>query len=91
MIEVMEQDHRPVAVIRSPQVKGRLLSWCIALAESRGAATILDEGFMNDVEEGIARCQQPPEKGRSLHSAKANILAADCAAHPCPDASGLAA
>jgi antitoxin (DNA-binding transcriptional repressor) of toxin-antitoxin stability system len=28
---VVEQDHRPVAVIRSPLPKGRLLSECIAL------------------------------------------------------------
>jgi antitoxin (DNA-binding transcriptional repressor) of toxin-antitoxin stability system len=51
---VIEQDHRPVAVIRSPLPKGRLLSECIALAEVRGSTATLDEGFMKDVEEGIA-------------------------------------
>ena len=51
---VVEQDHRPVAVIRSPLPKGRLLSECIALAEVRGSTATLDEGFMKDVEEGIA-------------------------------------
>jgi antitoxin (DNA-binding transcriptional repressor) of toxin-antitoxin stability system len=51
---VVEQDHRPVAVIRSPLPKGRLLSECIALAEPRGSTATLDEGFMKDVEEGIA-------------------------------------
>ncbi len=56
---VVEQDHRPVAVIRSPLPKGRLLSECIALAEARGSAATLDEGFMKDVEEGIARHSQP--------------------------------
>ena len=50
---VIEQDHRPVAVIRSPLPKGRLLSECIALAEVRGSTATLDEGFMKDVEEGI--------------------------------------
>jgi len=50
---VVEQDHRPVAVIRSPLPKGRLLSECIALAEARGSVATLDEGFMKDVEEGI--------------------------------------
>jgi hypothetical protein len=54
----VEQDYRPVAVIRSPLPKGRLLSECIALAEARGSTVTPDEGFMNDVEEGIA--------GRSL-------------------------
>jgi antitoxin (DNA-binding transcriptional repressor) of toxin-antitoxin stability system len=48
---VVERDHRPVAVIRSPLPKGRLLSECIALAEARGSTATLDEGFMKDVEE----------------------------------------
>jgi antitoxin (DNA-binding transcriptional repressor) of toxin-antitoxin stability system len=56
---VVEQDHRPVAVIRSPLPKGRLLSECIALAEARGSTTTLDEGFMKDVEEGIVGHRQP--------------------------------
>jgi antitoxin (DNA-binding transcriptional repressor) of toxin-antitoxin stability system len=56
---VVEQDHRPVAVIRSPLPKGRLLSECIALAEARGSVATLDEGFMKDVEEGISSRSQP--------------------------------
>ena len=56
---VVEQDHHPVAVIRSPLPKGRLLSECIALAEARGSTVTLDEGFMEDVEEGIASRSQP--------------------------------
>jgi len=56
---VVEQDHHPVAVIRSPQPKGRLLSECISLAEARGSTVTLDEGFMKDVEEGIASRNQP--------------------------------
>jgi len=56
---VVEQDHRPVAVIRSPLPSGRLLSECIALAEARGSEATLDEGFMKDVEEGIAGRSQP--------------------------------
>jgi len=31
---VIEQDHRPAAVVRSPVATGRLLSECIALAEA---------------------------------------------------------
>jgi antitoxin (DNA-binding transcriptional repressor) of toxin-antitoxin stability system len=56
---VVEQDHRPVAVIRPALPKGRLLSECIALAEARGTTTIPDEGFMKDVAEGIAERSQP--------------------------------
>ena len=56
---VVEQDHHPVAVIRSPLPKGRLLSEGIALAEARGSTVTLDESFMEDVEEGIASRSQP--------------------------------
>ena len=56
---VVEQDHLPIAVIRSPIPKGRLLSECIAIAEARGSAATLDEGFMKDVEEGITIRSQP--------------------------------
>jgi antitoxin (DNA-binding transcriptional repressor) of toxin-antitoxin stability system len=56
---IIEQDHRPVAVIRSPLPKGRLLSESIALAEARGTTAIPDEGFMKDVTEGIAERSKP--------------------------------
>ena len=56
---IVEQAHRPVAVIRTPQPKGRLLSECIALAEARSSTATLDEGFMKDVEEGIENRSRP--------------------------------
>lgn len=56
---VIEQDHLPIAIIRQPVPKGRSLSQCIALAEARGSTATLDEGFMRDVEEGIAGRSQP--------------------------------
>lgn len=56
---IVEQDRRPVAVIKAPQGPGRKLSECIALAEARGSAATLDEGFMEDVEEGIAGRSHP--------------------------------
>jgi len=56
---VIEQDHRPIAVIRSPLPKGRLLSESIALAEARGTTAVPDEGFMKDVAEGIAERSKP--------------------------------
>lgn len=37
----------------------RSLSECIAIAETRGSKVTLDEGFMKDVEEGIAARSQP--------------------------------
>ena len=56
----IEQDQRPVAVLRAPQAggPGRKLSECIALAkayeERLGYAPIPDADFANDVQEGIA-------------------------------------
>jgi hypothetical protein len=38
---------------------GRLLSEAIALAEAGGSTVTLDEGFMKDVEEGIASRSRP--------------------------------
>jgi len=55
----VERNHRPVAIVHSPLPKGRMLCECIALAESRGSTATLDEGFMQDVEEGISRPSQP--------------------------------
>jgi hypothetical protein len=56
---IVEQDHRPVAVVRAPEGAGRLLSESIALAEARGSTVTLDDGFMKDVEEGIASRSLP--------------------------------
>jgi len=56
---VVEQDHRPVALISSLAPQGRLLSEALAIAEARGSTVTLDEGFMKDVEEGIASRSQP--------------------------------
>ena len=56
---VVEQDHRPVAVIRPAFPKGRLLSECIALAEARGTTAIPDEDFMIDVAGGVAERTKP--------------------------------
>ena len=56
---VVEEDHQPVAIIRSPLHKGRLLSECIALAEARGSLAIPDEGFLKDVETGIEERSKP--------------------------------
>jgi antitoxin (DNA-binding transcriptional repressor) of toxin-antitoxin stability system len=56
---IVEQNHRPVATIRTPPSKGRLLSESIALAEARGTTAFPDEGFMRDVEEGIADRSEP--------------------------------
>lgn len=56
---VIEQDHRPVAVLRpsAPVRPGRKLSECIALAQAYeaklGYAPIPDDEFAKDVQAGI--------------------------------------
>jgi antitoxin (DNA-binding transcriptional repressor) of toxin-antitoxin stability system len=56
---VVEHDDRAVAVIRSPKRSGRLISECIASAQASGSTVTLDQGFMKDVEEGIANRSRP--------------------------------
>jgi len=56
---VIEQDHRPVAVLKpsAPTRPGRKLSECIAMAKAYeaklGYAPIPDEDFAKDVQAGI--------------------------------------
>jgi antitoxin (DNA-binding transcriptional repressor) of toxin-antitoxin stability system len=56
---IVEQDHRPVAVIRPPKRSGRPISECIASAKAGGSKVTLDGGFAADVEEGIGERQKP--------------------------------
>jgi len=56
---IVEQDHRPVAVIRPVQRSGRPISACIASAKSSGSTVTLDGDFGKDVEEGIRQRSQP--------------------------------
>jgi antitoxin (DNA-binding transcriptional repressor) of toxin-antitoxin stability system len=56
---VIEQDNRPIAVLRpsQPAAPGRKLSECIALAKAYeatlGDVPLPDEGFAKDVQAGI--------------------------------------
>ena len=56
---VVEQDHRPVAVIRPPKRSGRPISECIASAKAAGSKATLDGGFAAAVEAGIKDRQKP--------------------------------
>ena len=51
---VVEQDHRPVAVISPLAGPGRPIDECIALAKAHGSGARLDEGYAKDLEEIIA-------------------------------------
>ena len=56
---VVEQDHKPVAIIRPPKPSGRPILECIASARASGSRATPDEEFAADVEEGIRNRQQP--------------------------------
>ena len=60
---VIEEDHMPVAVIRTPQAPGRMLDEAIRIAEAfearAGYAPIPDEDFARDVQEGIDANREP--------------------------------
>jgi len=56
---VIEQDHRPVAVIKPSKPAGRPISEVIAALEASGANAVIDEDFARDVEEGIKAYREP--------------------------------
>jgi len=60
---IVEQDHRPVALIKTPQGPGRKLSECIALAKAYeanlGYAPVPDAGFAGDVQAAIDAHREP--------------------------------
>ena len=56
---IVERNHQPVAVIRSPKRSGRLISECIASARASRSTVTLDEGFSGDVEDGIRERRKP--------------------------------
>ncbi len=56
---VIEHENRTIAVLKSPQPEGRLLSECLAIAEARKSSAVPDDEFWNDVEKGIAERSTP--------------------------------
>lgn len=60
---IVEQDHRPVAVIKTPRGPGRKISECIALAkaheEQLGYAPTPDPDFAKDVRAAIDARREP--------------------------------
>ena len=56
---IVEQDHRPFAVIKASKPAGRLISEVIAALEASGANALVDEDFARDVKEEIQTCREP--------------------------------
>jgi len=56
---VIEQDHRPVAVLKPSQPVGRMISEIVADLKARGSKAVMDDDFARDIEEGIEARRQP--------------------------------
>ena len=57
---IVEQDHRPVAVIKAPQGPGRKISECIALAKAYDEKLgVPDPDFAKDVQAAIDAHREP--------------------------------
>ncbi len=56
---VIEQNHRPVAVLKPSQPVGRMSTEVLADLKARGSNAVMDEGFAQDIEDGIKAQHQP--------------------------------
>ena len=55
---VVEQNHRPIAVIKPSKPAGRPISEVIAELKARGSNTVIDDDFARDIEAGIEAHRQ---------------------------------
>jgi antitoxin (DNA-binding transcriptional repressor) of toxin-antitoxin stability system len=55
---IIEQDHRPIAVIKASKPAGRPISEVLADLKARGSSAVMDDEFARDVEEGIKAQQE---------------------------------
>ena len=56
---VIEQDHRPVAVLKPSQPAGRMISEIVGDLKARGSHAVMDDDFARDIGEGINTQRQP--------------------------------
>ena len=56
---VIEQHHRPIAILKASQPRGRLISEIVADLKARGSNAVMDDEFARDIEEGIKAQRQP--------------------------------
>src|ERR1017187_8859167 len=56
---VVEQNHRPIAVIKPSKPAGRPISEVIAELKARGSTKVIALGFPDDIEAGIEAHRQP--------------------------------
>jgi hypothetical protein len=66
---IVEREAQPLAVIKSPQLRGRPIDECIALASAHGSHATLDDQLGKDLEDIINSRREPltpPEWDESL-------------------------
>lgn len=56
---VIEQDRRPVAVLKPSRPVSRMISEVVADLKARGSNAVMDDDFARDIEEGIKAQRQP--------------------------------
>lgn len=56
---VVEQDRKPVAVIKAAKQEGRLISEILADLKTRNSSSTMDDDFAHDIEEGILAHRTP--------------------------------
>jgi antitoxin (DNA-binding transcriptional repressor) of toxin-antitoxin stability system len=56
---IVEQNHRPVAVIKASKPAGRMISDVLADLKARGSTAVIDDDFARDIEEGIRAHREP--------------------------------
>ncbi len=56
---VIEQDDRPVAVLKQSPPVGRMISEILADLRARGSQAFIDDDFARDVEKGIESQRHP--------------------------------
>jgi antitoxin (DNA-binding transcriptional repressor) of toxin-antitoxin stability system len=56
---IIEENARPIAVLKATPRTGRPISECIALAKARGSKATMDDDFARDVEEGMRSHREP--------------------------------
>jgi antitoxin (DNA-binding transcriptional repressor) of toxin-antitoxin stability system len=56
---VIEQDHRPVAVLRSSQPRGRNILEILAELKARDSKAVMDDDFADDIQKAIDAHSQP--------------------------------
>ena len=56
---IVERNAQPVAIIKSPQFRGRPIDECIAMAKAHGSHATLDDEFAKDLDAVINSHREP--------------------------------